>query len=93
MPKYFLYKVYGYYLYFTTHCTVEAMHAHASDTSLNRYTAAKFFIKSNGDTKVTKRGDLSDRDISRIQSYIQEHHEEMHSLWSQYSRKGYFGEE
>lgn len=93
MPKYFLYKVYGYYLYFTTHCIVEAMHAHASDTSLNRHTAAKFFIKNNGDTVVTKRGDLTDRDINRIQAYIKEHHEEMHSLWSRYSSKGYLGEE
>ena len=27
MPKYYGYKVYGYYLYFTSHCIVEAMHA------------------------------------------------------------------
>ena len=31
MPKYFQDKVAGYYLYYTKHCIVEAMHAHASD--------------------------------------------------------------
>lgn len=25
MPKYFDFKICGYYLYFTTHCVVEAM--------------------------------------------------------------------
>lgn len=34
MPKYFEYKVYGHYLYFTSHCIVEAMHVHASDEEL-----------------------------------------------------------
>ena len=29
MPKYYGYKAYGYYLYFTSHCIVEAMHVHA----------------------------------------------------------------
>ena len=31
MPKYFQDKVAGYYLYYTKHCIVEAMHANASD--------------------------------------------------------------
>ena len=31
MPKYFQDKVAGYYLYYTKHCIVEAMHAHACD--------------------------------------------------------------
>lgn len=93
MPKYFMYKVYGYYLYFTSHCTVEAMHAHASDKALNRYTAAKFFIKSNGDTEVSKRGSLSDQDINKIRAYIKIHFKKMFELWTEYSDKGYYGEE
>lgn len=31
MPKYFLNKIAGYYLYYTKHCVIECMHAHASD--------------------------------------------------------------
>ena len=31
MPKYYRFKVCGYYLYYTASCTVEAMHVHASD--------------------------------------------------------------
>lgn len=28
MPKYFEYKVCGYYLYYTSHCIIEAMHVY-----------------------------------------------------------------
>ena len=31
MPKYYDFMICGYYLYFTSHCIVEAMHVHASD--------------------------------------------------------------
>ena len=30
MPKYFDFMVCGYYLYFTSHCIIEAMHVHAN---------------------------------------------------------------
>ena len=41
MPKYFPFKIAGYYLYYTTHCTAEAMHAHAGDEELSESTSAK----------------------------------------------------
>ena len=50
MPKYSPFKVAGYYLYFTMACTVECMHAHASDRKLTEQGSAKLFIKPNGDT-------------------------------------------
>ena len=31
MPKYYEFKIAGYYLYFTSHCVIECMHVHASD--------------------------------------------------------------
>ena len=34
MPKYYEFKVCGYYLYYTASCVVEAMHVHASDRKL-----------------------------------------------------------
>lgn len=34
MPKYYEFKVAGYYLYFTSFCVVECMHVHASDRKL-----------------------------------------------------------
>lgn len=34
MPKYYDFKVCGYYLYFTSHCIIEAMYVHASDKRL-----------------------------------------------------------
>ena len=45
MPKYFKNKVCGYYLYYTSFCLVECMHAHASDTQLREAGSAKFFVK------------------------------------------------
>lgn len=42
----------GYYLYFTSHCIIEAMHVHASDRRLTESGSAKLFVKGNGDTEV-----------------------------------------
>ena len=49
MPKYYDFKVAGYYLYFTSFCVVECMHVHASDSKLTEGGSAKFFVKSTGD--------------------------------------------
>jgi hypothetical protein len=92
MPKYFNFKVYGYYLYFTSHCIVEAMHAHASDSKLTERGSAKFFVRSNGDTDVVERGTLTYRDIRRLQGFIKENYLEMYAKWSQRSEQGFFGE-
>ena len=70
MPKYYDYKICGYYLYYTSHCIIEAMHVHASDRSLSESGSAKFFVKSNGDTTVEKRGRLSDLEIRLIREFI-----------------------
>ena len=70
MPKYYEFKVCGYYLYFTSHCIIEAMHVHASDNKLTETGAAKFFVKSSGDTTVEKKGILSDIEVSKIQGFI-----------------------
>lgn len=92
MPKYFDFKIYGYYLYFTSHCVIEAMHAHASDRKLTEEGSAKFFVYANGDTQVVKRGRLSDRDIQRMQRFIKDNYLEMYAKWSQKSSQGFFGE-
>lgn len=93
MPKYYEYKVSGYYLYYTSHCIVEAMHVHASDSKLTEESSAKFFVRSNGDTDVQKRGVLNDREISDIQAFIKLHYKEMYIKWKEKSSKGYYGEE
>lgn len=92
MPKYYDFKVAGYYLYFTSFCVVECMHVHASDSKLSEGGSAKFFVKSNGDAVLQNRGVLSDKEISRISEFIKEHYQEMYLRWSQYSDKGFFGE-
>ena len=46
MPKYYDFKVAGYYLYFTSFCVVECMHVHASDKKLTEGGSAKFFVKA-----------------------------------------------
>ncbi|MCD8221159.1 MAG: DUF4160 domain-containing protein [Clostridiales bacterium] len=92
MPKYYQYKVAGYYLYFTTACIVEAMHVHASDKKLTQEGSAKFFVKANGDTTVEKKGVLSVHEINEIRKFIKIHYMEMFEIWSIPSDNGFYGE-
>ena len=90
MPKYYEFKVAGYYLYFTSFCVVECMHVHASDKKLTEAGAAKFFVKGNGDSVLQSRGILTDREISKIQAFIKENYEKMYEKWAQYSENGFY---
>ena len=90
MPKFFNFKVAGYFLYFTSMCIVECMHAHASDSKLTEPGSAKFFVKEDGETVVQNKGALNDRDILKIQKFIKEHYKEMYLLWQQYSNEGFY---
>ena len=92
MPKYFPFKICGYYLYFTSHCTLECMHAHASDEELTEAGSAKFFVRSDGSSYVAKRGKLTDREISAIQKFIQANYESMYATWRTLSTNGYYQE-
>ena len=84
------YKIAGYYLYFTSHCTIEAMHVHASDRHLTESGSAKFFVKGNGDTVVQNRGILTDREISKIQAFIRMNYQEMYLAWAAYSDNSFY---
>jgi len=88
MPKYYQDKICGYYLYFTSFCTVECMHVHASDRKLTEEGSAKFFVKDDGNTVLQKRGILNDREISK--EYIKRHYKEMYIKWAEYSRNGFY---
>lgn len=92
MPKYFSFKVCGYYLYFTSHCVVECMHAHASDSKLTEAGSAKFFIKGNGDSILQAKGMLNEREIKIIQYFIKENYQDMYKIWSEKSDEGFYGE-
>lgn len=91
MPKYFAFKVFGYYLYFTSHCVVEAMHAHASDSKLTEAGAAKFFVKSDGDTVVQVRGRLAEHEIQGIRAFIKVNYRAMYERWILMSNMGFYG--
>ena len=90
MPKYFPYKICGYYLYFTAHCGLECMHAHASDEELTETGSAKFFVRSDGSTRLMNRGRLSEREIRIIQDFIRENYESMYMTWRTMSANGYY---
>ena len=92
MPKYYDFKICGYYLYFTAHCIIECMHVHASDRKLTEGGSAKFFVKSTGDTVIQNRGVLTDRELSKIQSFIKDNYKEMYLKWASISENGFFGE-
>lgn len=90
MPKYYEFKVAGYYLYFTSFCVVECMHVHASDKKLTEAGSAKFFVKGNGDSVLQNKGILTDREISKIQAFIKENYEKMYEKLAQYSENGFY---
>ena len=92
MPKYYEFKVAGYYLYFTSFCTVECMHVHASDRKLTEAGSAKFFVKDNGDTILQNKGILNERECTKIQAIIKDNYKDMYLKWAQYSENGFFGE-
>lgn len=90
MPKYYEFKVAGYYLYFTSHCIVECMHVHASDVRLTEAGSAKFFVKENGDSFIQNQGTLNDREMRKIQTFIKNNYQEMYLKWAEYSKEGYY---
>lgn len=91
MPKYYEFKVAGYYLYFTSFCVVECMHVHASDRKLTEAGSAKFFVKANGDAILQNRGILTDREINKITQFIKANYQDMYITWANYSKNGYYG--
>lgn len=93
MPKYYSYKIHGYYLYYTASCVIEAMHVHASDKRLTEAGSAKFFVKENGDTTVAHSGILSQRDIRLIQNFIKKNYKEMYLAWRELSDQDFYGKE
>ena len=92
MPKYYEFKVAGYYLYFTSFCTIECMHVHASDRKLIEAGSAKFFVKENGDTVLQNNGILNNREILKIQDFIKDNYKDMYLKWAKYSENGFYGE-
>ncbi len=90
MPKYFPFKIGGYYLYFTSHCTLECMHVHASDEELSEGGSGKFFVRSDGSSVVVNRGKLNDREINIIQKFIKNNYETMYATWRTVSLNGYY---
>ena len=90
MPKYYEFKVCGYYLYYTASCVIEAMHVHASDRKLTEAGSAKFFVRSDGSSKLTVRGRLKDREITSIQKFIKDNYETMYATWRTLSSNGFY---
>lgn len=92
MPKYYQFMVAGYYLYFTSFCTVECMHVHASDRGLSEEISAKIWVKKGGATVVQRKGILKDRELLKIRKFIKDHYSEMYLMWDANGGKGFYGE-
>lgn len=93
MPKYYPFKIAGYYLYFTSKCIVEAMHVHASDSKLTEETSVKFFVKGNGDSVLQAKGVLTDKEINKIQAFIKINYQDMYNKWAEFSTQGFYNKE
>lgn len=90
MPKYYDFMICGYYLYFTSHCIIEAMHVHASDKRLTEAGSAKLFVKGNGDTVVQEQGRLTDRELRIVRDFVKDNYKEMYLKWSTMSQQGFY---
>lgn len=90
MPKYYDFMVAGYYLYFTSHCIIEAMHVHASDKKLTEAGSAKLFVKGNGETEVKTQGLLTDRELRIIREFIKDNYKDMYIRWASMSQNGFY---
>lgn len=73
-------------MYFSSHCVIERMYAHASDRKLTEVASAKLFVKQNGNTIVQSVGVLSDRELHKIQKFIKPNDQEMYLKWFAYSK-------
>ena len=92
MPKYYDFMICGYYLYFTSHCIVEAMHVHASDRRLTESGSAKLFVMGNGDTIVKEQGVLTNKELRIIREFVKDNYQEMFLKWSEMSNNGFYRE-
>ena len=93
MPKYFAEKVLGHWLYFTTHCILEAMHVHASsDSKLREKGSAKFFVYADGSSRMMAQGSLRDHEVPVMQEFIKQHYLEMFAKWQELSDSGFYGQ-
>ena len=92
MPKYYDFMICGYYLYFTSHCIVEAMHVHASDKRLTESGSAKLFVMGNGDTIVKEQGVLTNKELRIIREFVKDNYQEMFLKWSEMSNNGFYRE-
>ena len=77
-------------MYFTSHCIVECMHVHASDERLTEAGSAKFLVKSNGDTIMTRQGVLSTNEAHEIQLFIKANLDEMYLTWKKSSDNDFY---
>ena len=81
MPKYFSYMIAGYFLYFTSHCIIEPVHVHASDSKLSESGSAKLWVKENGDTIIADHGTVSSKDMRKIREYIKDNIDSIKKTW------------
>lgn len=90
MPKYSEDKVFNHYLYFTSHCIVEAMHVHAGNEELSEDSSAKFFVRADGSSVMKRKGDLTRKEQAGIRRYIKKHYLTMYAKWSRKSKQGFY---
>lgn len=84
MPKYSEFKIKGYYLYFTSKCIIEAIHAHASEKGLKERGSAKLWVLKNGDSIVERQGSLSNTEIKAVQEFIKNNLSIIVTKWAEF---------
>jgi len=65
---------------------------HASqDGKLREKGSAKFFVYSDGSSRMMSQGTLRDQDVPDIQAFIKQHYLEMFAKWQELSDSGFYG--
>ena len=66
------------------------MHVYAGNKQLTEAVSGKFFVYADGDSRLEKRGDLKDNEISTIQKFIKENYIEMYRMWKSFGGGDFF---
>ena len=74
------YRYKAYYVYFTSHCLIEAFHVH-SGKDKKRAGSAKFWIREDGSSVIAKKGKLSDKTLRGIQGFISNNYQLLYKDW------------
>ena len=91
MGKYTEHKIAGYWVYYNTDCLNEGIiHVHANKPIPRRKGAAKVWVHEDGTSTVADYGQVSKRDMMKIQDWIYDNIDLIQQEWRSNNMGGDF---